>query len=192
MEELDFPLLRPDEAREVDREESLLREAEERTLRRVTVRLGILAALLALLTGAGCYLLWAQLESARQASRGRPVAEPAEREAVQRLEAHLEEVQEQVAKAQARLQELAAETERRLASTERQQGEQAQELNRITEKVEEVSRAQSEQAPDSLERLRADLAGVEQLAGTIGAPLAKKLDILLGLPLDPLDTDVEV
>ena len=191
MEELDFPLLGPDEAREVDREESLLREAEERTLRRVTVRFGILAALLALLTGTGFYLLWVQLESARQASRARPVAEPAEGEAVQRLEAHLEEVQEQVAKAQARLQELAAETERRLGSTERQQGEQAQELNRITEKVEEVSRAQSEQAADSLERLRADLAGVEQLAGTIGAPLAKKLDILLGLPLDPLDTDVE-
>ena len=206
MDELEIPRLGPDEADEDHREESLLQRAEERALRRVTVRLGILAALMALLTGAGFYLLWTQLESARQASLSRPTADPAEREAVQRVEKQVGEVQEQVAKAQARLQDLAAETERRLGgaaerleqaerrlaeSIERQQGEHAQDLKRIAEKVEEVSRARSGQTAASLERLRADLAGIEQLTGMIGAPLAKKLDILSGLPLDPRDKDVE-
>lgn len=206
MEELDIPILGPDELREAEREESLLRRAEERTLRRVTVRLGVLAALLALLAGAGFYLLWAQLESARQTALSRPVADPVEREAVQRLEKRLEEVQDGVAKVQARLQDLAAETERRLGSTterleqaerrltesiERQQGAQAQGLAHITEKVEEVSRAHSERTAASLQRLRSDLAGIEQITGVIGAPLEKKLDILSGLPFDPRDKDVE-
>jgi hypothetical protein len=206
MEKLDIPLLGPNETSENDREESLLQRAEERTLRRVTVRLGILTALLALLAGAGFYLLWVQLESARQSSLSRPVADPAEREAVQRLEKQLGEVQEQVTKAQARLEDLAAGTERRLGSTaerldqterrltesiEGQQGEQAQDLKRLTEKVEEISRSLSGQTAASLERLGADLAGIEQLTGMIGAPLAKKLDMLSRLSLDPRDKDVE-
>ncbi len=205
MQEFEIPSLGPDDVREDARDESLLYRAEERTLRRVTVRLWILAVLLTLLTGAGFYLLWTQLESVRQASLSRPVADPAQREAVQRLEEQLGEVQAQAAKAHARLQELAAETERRLGATaekfeqaerrltesvERQQGEHADGLKRITEKVEEVARAQSGQTEKSLERLRADLAGIEQLTGMIGAPLAKKLDVLAGLRLDPRDKDV--
>ncbi|RPI04392.1 MAG: hypothetical protein EHM71_13675 [Zetaproteobacteria bacterium] len=190
MEDLDFPLLGPDETRAEDREEALVRLAEERTLRRVTVRLGILAALLVLLTSAGFYLLWAQLETVRQASPSRPVGDPAERD-VQRLEKQLGEVQEQVAKAEARLEDLAAETARRLGATERQQGEQAQGVERLTQSIEEVSRAHAGQSAAPVERLRADLAGIEQLAGTIGAPLAKKLDILAGLSLDPQDKDAD-
>jgi hypothetical protein len=181
MEEFEAHFLGPDERDEAEREESLLRCAEERTLRRVNGRLVILAALLALLTGAGFFLLWVQLESVRQGALSRPASVPAEREAVQRLEKQLGELQEQAAKTQARLESLAAETERRLGSTaerqeqaerrlaevlERQQGAHAQDLGRVKEKV-------------------------EQLAGMLGAPLAKKLDILSGLSLDPRDKDFE-
>lgn len=183
MEQFELPSLGLDEAREDDREESLLCRAEERTLRRVTVRLGILAAFLVLLTGAGFLLLWTQLDSAR------PAADPAEREAVHSLETQLGEVREQVAKAQARLQDLAAEAERRLGAAERQHGEHTQALKRLTEEVEAIAQAQSERTVASVERLRADLAGIEQLAGAIGAPLANKLDILAGLPLDPRDKE---
>jgi hypothetical protein len=191
MEELDLSLLGPEQAREDDRVESLLRFTEERTLRRVTARLGIVTALLALLTGAGFYLLWAQLESVRQTAYTGPVAAPGEREPGQRPEEQLGELHERIAKAQARLQDLAAETERRLASIERQQGEHAQGVERLAERVEEASAARSEPIAPAVERLAADLAGIERLSRTMHAPLAKKLAILSGLSFDPQDGDAE-